>query len=227
MTLDHPLVKDFSDQLSQFVKEVCQDRDDSHGHNHMQKVASTSLKIFIEIFGDIIPTNLDIAKLTLMVAWLHDVNDHKYHNDQLAFKLKDFIHMHSPNNVDLILKIIQHISYSTEVKLMQSNNNKKVDFDKILGATGSMVRDIVSDADKLEALGSIGLERCIDYQKHLFYQKHQTEIPIEILKQETKQHAEEKLLRLSDHFIRTSMGKKLAQPLHDEFVLALNQFLSL
>lgn len=65
-------------KCSNFVARICQSRDGSHGHGHMQKVAKNSLLIFqnSEHYKD-----NEIFKLIVIVAWLHDVPDHKYDKD--------------------------------------------------------------------------------------------------------------------------------------------------
>jgi hypothetical protein len=90
-----------------------------------------------------------------ITAWLHDVNDHKY-NDTLLMKnkMKQFINndlLLDNTETNLILNIIDRISYSKENKIRQSNG--MLDWYKVLGNKGCIIRDIVSDADKLEAIG--------------------------------------------------------------------------
>ena len=73
------------------------------------------------------------------------------------------------------------------------------------------MRHIVSDADKLEALGSIGMERAIGYTQHANPDYSEEQIIADV-----KKHADEKLLRLADEFMRTYTGKQIAKIRHSE-----------
>ena len=118
------------------------------------------------------------------------------------------------------MKIIDYVSYSKEKKAI--DNNTPIDFSKELGYLNATVRDIVSDADKCEAIGQLGLYRCIEYTQHVYKQKNQTDMPYDCLKSDVINHSNDKLLRLKDGFIRTKTGKIMAEKLHDEFVAELN-----
>lgn len=202
--------------LSEFVEEICIDRDKSHGKEHMEKVAYSSLIIFNDMYGEVNTNNLQLAQDIITVAWLHDICDHKYDEDiEIQYKLNNFIYEQS-NNPILIKNIIERISYSKEDKALKLN--QPLDWLYILGEYGCNIRNIVSDADKLEALGKLGLERCIEYAKYDFQKKNNIPISEEILRNKVIDHANDKLLRLKENFIRTTTGKKLAIPLHEELV---------
>ena len=92
-------------------------------------------------------------------------------------------------------------------------------FEQELGVYWTQVRDIVSDADKLEALGEVGGQRCLDYAHE------QGLLGMAAVKHLVSQ-MQYKLLYLRDHYIVTGPGKQMAGPLHDqlvEFVLATVQ----
>lgn len=191
--------------LSKYVKEVCADRDPSHGHEHMQKVAENSIKILNEM--NYMENNF-ILMHVIIVAWLHDVCDHKY-GDHLKSNMQTFLLDNHFDDPEYIFNIIDRISYSKEDKCIKQGVSYKSDWMDVLGEDGCIIRDIVSDADKLEAIGKIGIERCIEYTRHKNVDITQHQLNIEVHK-----HAEEKLLRLKDEFIRTEPGKRMAEPLH-------------
>lgn len=209
-------------QLSQFVKETCKDRDDSHGYQHMKTVADTSLIIFVELYG-LSNDNLEFAVDVITVAWLHDVADHKYEKGtNLKETLKTFLGQFSPDKCDLIINIIDRISFSKENSSIMIG--KKLDWNDVLGEYGCKIRDIVSDSDKLEAIGRGGIERFIEYHNHTYANKYNKEqISYELMIKKLKEHADEKLLRIKDEFIRTIPGKRFAEIKHKEMVEELNK----
>ena len=82
--------------------------------------------------------------------------------------------------------------------------------------TDSFLRDIVSDADKLDAIGFAGIERCRDFSKSRKPNANDDEIECDVV-----EHMHEKLLKLVDNYIRTPTAKILGAPLQDE----MNQYL--
>lgn len=201
-----------------FVELVCKDRDPSHGLDHMNRVTNNAKQIF-EMLCLKCQLTFDLVVIT---AFLHDVIDHKYDFDgNLRERTINFLNSIIPEHSQLILNIIDRLSYSKENEAIQLG--QKNDWKEVLGEMGCLIRDVVSDADKIEALGKIGLERCIEYSKHAYFQKHGIEIDDRTLKENVRIHADEKLLRLKDEFIRTEAGKRLAEPLHQEFVQELEK----
>ncbi len=76
-----------------------------------------------------------------------------------------------------------------------------------------LIRDICSDADKLEAIGNVGLERCIKFTKSFNNSLDDIEIKKLVI-----DHCNEKLLKLKDQFIRTDPGKMMAVERHQTIV---------
>lgn len=213
-------------RLSDFVKIICADRDPSHGHKHMEKVAYNALKIYLQESLNFTGKNDTIYILNniVIVAWLHDVADHKYDKDgTLKLQVEQFILTFTQNTetTELLMKIIELISYSKENNAIIKN--KPIDYVKELGEDGCIIRHIVSDADKLEALGKIGFERMIEYSKHNYREKNNREISQSEINKILIDHSNDKLLRLKDQFIRTETGKLMAESLHKELVDELNQ----
>ena len=195
--------------LSDFVKEVCAGRDESHGHAHMKAVAETTRFI---IQQDFIDDSGNITLDAITAAWLHDVADHKYDNDgTLEQRLDEFARTNNIRNYQEIKQVIKYVSFSTENKAIIAG--APLNFQAILGAYYSQIRDIVSDADKLEAIGSIGIHRCIEYTTHTNPTYTHAQINHEV-----KKHADEKLLRLSRQFIKTPTARSIANIRHQEML---------
>jgi HD superfamily phosphodiesterase len=201
------------DLLSEFVRETCaiHGRDDSHGHAHMQAVAQQARTIIQQDHID------DTGNLTLdaiTAAWLHDIADHKYDSDgSLQALLDTFGNKHIWNYPE-IKQVIKYISYSSENRALLAGT--PLDYPKILGAYYAQIRDIVSDADKLEALGATGVHRAIEYttQANPAYSRDQVIADV-------KKHAQEKLLRLASEFIRNPTARAIAKTKHNEMLATL------
>jgi len=233
------------ENISNFVKEITAERDSSHGYEHMYEVACLADKIAVEIIftqefmesvHDYVVQQLlkpsggshdeieamfslpllrdHIMRVIVVCALVHDVVDHKYsdENNDAEKRLKEVLEKEIDvrNCSEFILDIIDNISYSKEMKDKYPN---------FWGYTRFWytVRDIVSDADKITALGFSGLKRCWTYQKHVSPQDTDEQILEKVV-----QHCHDKLLRLLPHFIRTDKGKALAQKRHD----AIEQFVA-
>ena len=200
--------------LSDFVYKTCEGRDSSHGHSHMEKVASTSHIIAQNDYA----TDQDYLSIlmdAITIGWLHDVCDHKYDHDGTLERQLDEFGFANIANFEHIKKAIKLISYSSENTAILAGT--PIDYEAVLGSHYTIARHIASDADKLEAIGLIGITRCNQYTRHSDPTATDQQIVIAVIA-----HAREKLLRLKDQFIRTPTGKLLAIPLHHEMINCLN-----
>lgn len=100
-----------------------------------------------------------------------------------------------------------------------------------LGPEGKLVRDIVSDADKIEAIGRRGVERCWQYSEELWDKKLQAdgiedneEAKTKWIKARVVEHYHEKLKLLGTEYIKTKSGKELASQLNKEMEDEVKQF---
>lgn len=182
------------DYLVTFVKQSTLSFDESHGLDHALKVTNNAIDIATKL-----DAGCDI-KFLRFVAMLHDVRDHKYSDSITSDQLYQFINLYYDDyDTGRILDIINNISYSKQIK---GKRNLLIKIDQIY-------LDIVSDADRLEAIGQIGLDRCITYTLATG-----GKVPEDVIT-----HCHEKLLRLlPDGFIVTEPGKELAEPLHQVIV---------
>ena len=191
-------------KLSEFVQTICAGRSDTHGHAHMKAVAEmSSYLLFVDFFDKDGSMMLD----TITAAWLHDVADHKYdHDGTLEQRLDEFGTANIPNYAE-IKQVIKYVSYSTEHKALIAGT--PLDFKQILGDYYSNIRDIVSDADKLESIGVKGMERSLTYNT----ETNPTFTHAQVIA-EVRKIYNEKLVKLATQFIRTPTARAIAQKEH-------------
>lgn len=243
-----------------FVGDVCRDRDASHGLAHMQLVTEQALLILQLNSSSSSSTSEQQLARVILVGMLHDVNDHKYDKDgSLGAKVLAFVsetvvkfptlfglvkdgedgangggsRVETAEDADrvvsTVMKTISAISYSKEKKLGMRWFEKELP-----GSDWVAVRDAVSDADKLEAIGASGLIRSFEYNCCQLHEsgklqellrsdevKGDANVVRRMVAQNVVEHADEKLLHLKDLFIVTRAGKFLARPRHDEMVVEL------
>lgn len=212
------------------VAKLCAGRPATHGLAHMEQVTQLSLLI-ASMERSAAPTP-DVV----LVAMLHDVADHKYDRDgTLEAQVKDAIAAlvadDFPDDAKAAAAAATHawntidaISYSKEKKRGMRY------FEATLPKQWVAIRDIVSDADKLLAIGEDGVRRCWEFQLEM----HEGRVargepglvaptPASVTK-DVVQHAHDKLLRLKDEFMVTPSGKYLAEPKHDEMVAVFKRW---
>lgn len=190
--------------LSDFVLTTCAGRSDTHGHAHMKAVAETSAYL---LFVDFYDKDGTLMLDTITAAWLHDVADHKYDYDgTLEQRLDAFGAANIPNYAE-IKEVIKYVSYSTEHKAILAGT--PLDFKQILGDYYSNIRDIVSDADKLESIGVKGMERSLIYNTDTNPTFTRTQVIAEVRK-----IYDEKLVKLATQFIKTPTARDIAQKEH-------------
>lgn len=198
---------DLLEKLIEFAKESTKAFDDSHNWIHALEVTRNALKITKEIVST---PRINIVQV-LVLAMLHDVCDHKYKElsitkDQLIQFIDTLTQTYPIINSSRAMKIIDSISYSKQVK--------KTTFENELTSEELEVLHILRDADRIEAIGARGIERC--YQ---FTQQANPGLDEAAVKADVIQHCHEKLLRLyPENFISTPGGRKIAAPLHQEMI---------
>lgn len=219
--------------IDEFVKEQCNGRDESHGYAHMKKVADNAdhiwgnmkaIDIMEELNTSFISADrfISIPLIIKLSCMLHDVADRKYDKDgKLALNVQEFLMKYfDKEQTDLIINIIDRVSFSKEQEAIKSGERKE--WENTLGSEGLFIRNIVSDADKLEALGEIGFQRCKEYKTVKYHQDHGKEISNEELKAQMMEHGNEKLFHLRSKWMHTSIAKKMAIPLEQKLKDMIN-----
>ena len=184
--------------LEKAIKVFYKNRDKSHDWNHVLDVKNNTLMLMQ--FSNFTEDETIIATTA---ALGHDIWDHKYFTSEEAINdLKSkFIqvlveHKFEKPAIKSIISIIDNISFSKEYNLRK--NNKTIELDE----NTMILRNIVSDADKIESVGKKGIERMIDFR---IYQDN-TEIADDVQK-----HFKNKLaLLVKDNYIVTPFARSIA-----------------
>ena len=206
-----------------FVEGELKGRGESHGLGHTPRVRHLSLEIwdagnpFTEAFNQCADAGMDPMRVVEFAALLHDVCDHKYvdaatASGAAAIARRDaFLAAHaSAAEADACVRIIAEVSYSREAKALRRRQKPGW---RALEEPLRTLRHVVSDADKLDAIGPAGLRRCIEY-------RHESAAPgasldARAVVEDVAVHCDEKLLLLAPEFIHTAGGKALAKSEHD------------
>ena len=197
-----------------FVKEKLEGVEAGHDWFHIERVWKLSKNIAAHE-----NCNLEVVELA---ALLHDIADPKFHDgdETLAIKISNqFLESQnvSAEIVDQVLLIIKNISFKN-----------REEAPKIL----PIELQIVQDADRIDAIGAIGIARTFNYggfKNNLLYHPD-IQPKLNMSKEEYKKsqgttinHFYEKLLLLKD-LMNTETGKRMAVERHDFMVDFLDQF---
>ena len=197
-----------------FVKFQLANAEGGHDWFHIERVFKNTLAIAKNEKCDLLVCQLG--------ALLHDIADSKFHNGDEEIgpnTARRFMESEgvSEEIMEHVIQIIKNISFK--------GGNFKKEFN-------SIELEVVQDADRLDAIGAIGIARCFNYggfknrtiynpdiSPNLTMSKEDyknTEAP-------TINHFYEKLLLLKDK-MNTESGKKIAQKRHEFMELFLEQF---
>lgn len=197
-----------------FVKQKLQHAEAGHDWFHIERVYKNALLI-----AKSENCNHEVVQLG---ALLHDIADSKFHNGDETIGPKTasvFL-----ENQNLTQETIQHV-----IAIIENISFKGGNFDKKFT---SIELDIVQDADRLDAIGAIGIARTFNYGGYKNRQLYNPEIApnLQMTKEEYKNneaptinHFYEKLLLLKDK-MNTETGKKIALKRHEFMELFLKQF---
>lgn len=198
-----------------FVKQQLATAEGGHDWFHIERVWKNAKLIASS------EENVDLLIIELG-ALLHDIADSKFHDGDETIGPKvarTFLEQQQLNEEQIIHveNIIKYISF-------KGGNQEQTFKSKEL--------DIVQDADRLDAIGAIGIARTFNYGGFKGNKLYDPEIlpKLNMSKEEYKKgdnptinHFYEKLLLLKD-LMNTTTGKRLAQQRHDYMENFLNQF---
>lgn len=197
-----------------FVKTTLANAESGHDWWHICRVWKTAKQIAKGEIADMLVVELG--------ALLHDIADSKFNGGDEAIgpaKAKVFLEtlQLEATTIDHVVQIVANISFKggKEVQLFKS-----------------IELDIVQDADRLDAMGAIGIARAFNYGGFKNRPIHNPNIAPNLNKTKeqykhnndpTIHHFYEKLLLLKDK-MNTTTGKQLAQERHQFMEQFLAQF---
>ena len=196
------------------VKDALREAEGGHDWHHIERVWNTAKAIGVEEGGDMLIIELG--------ALLHDIADSKFHNGdeelgpQRALEYMNSIRL-SDHVKSEVVSIIKHISF-------KGGHSS--------GLYKSKELDVVQDADRLDAIGAVGIARAFNYGGFKNRAIYDPSIApnLNMSKEEYKNstaptinHFYEKLLLLKDK-MNTPTGKALAEQRHAFMEAYLTQF---
>lgn len=203
-------------QTIQFVKQTLAGAEAGHDWFHIERVYKNAISINRIEKAD----NLVVA----LAALLHDIADAKFNNgdEEIGPRMAgDFLTTLglAPQIIEHVQQIIKNLSYKSSLGIVTFQSDEL---------------NVVQDADRLDAIGAIGIARAFTYGGYKNRVLYDPEIKpqLNMTKEEYKNattptinHFYEKLLLLKD-LMKTGEGKKLAQQRHDFMLGYLEQFYS-
>ncbi len=197
-----------------FVKTKLENAEGGHDWFHIERVYKNALLI---ADGEVCDAN--VVKLG---ALLHDIADSKFHdgNEMLGPRVaREFL---TSNDVDEAT--IQHVINIIENVSFKGGNTEKL--------FSSIELDIVQDADRLDAIGAIGIARAFNYggfknrplyNPNIAPKLHMSKEEYKNSQAPTLNHFYEKLLLLKDK-MNTETGQQIAKERHSYMEGFLSQF---
>ncbi len=205
-------------QTTQFVKSTLQGAEGGHDWFHIQRVFNNAQLI---AKGEIV--DVFIVELG---ALLHDIADAKFYDgDESIGPKKARVFLEGIKVDESIIQHIEKIISNISFKNSLSKNDLKQKFT-------SKELEVIQDADRLDAIGAIGIARAFNYGGFKNREIHNPEIQPNINQDKvtyknstapTINHFYEKLLLLKDK-MNTRTGRKIAAARHQFMELYLKQF---
>eukprot|EP01113_Clastostelium_recurvatum_P038576 TRINITY_DN5788_c0_g2_i1.p1 TRINITY_DN5788_c0_g2~~TRINITY_DN5788_c0_g2_i1.p1 ORF type:complete len:219 (-),score=41.02 TRINITY_DN5788_c0_g2_i1:139-795(-) len=202
----------------EFVKKELAGNDGSHDFAHIYRVWQNARTIAREEGGG----DTEVVELA---AILHDIQDWKYSGSETAGVEAARAWLTSlsydPAKIDTVAQIIEGVGFKNELA--------KKDI-----SPPSKETCIVQDADRLDAIGAIGIARCFSYGGSRNRPLYDPEIPARenISKQDymdqkqvspSVNHFYEKLFKLKG-MMKTDAGRRMAESRHEYMKAFLDRF---
>lgn len=198
----------------EFVKETLQGAEGGHDFFHIERVYKNAL---------LIAKNENVDEFVVSLgALLHDIADSKFYDGDETV---------GPKKARAFL-MSQQVSEDTIIHIENIINNISFKGGNFKQSFTSPELNVIQDADRLDAIGAVGVARCFNYGGFKNRELYNPEIPpnLKMTKEEYKKstaptinHFYEKLLLLKDK-MNTTTGKKIAEQRHAYMEGFLDQF---
>lgn len=184
-------------QIHEYVEKEMIKNDPAHDFLHVKRVVKLAKQIAASY------SNVNLFYLE-MIAYLHDMQDDKLESNHTTATLVSYLQSLKveEKDIDFIIKGISCISFR---KYPNANPTFPIEV------------QIVQDADRIDAIGAIGVARTFSYggaHHTCFYGNEKSTI----------HHFEEKLLLLYER-LNTRVAKEIAKERHDFLCAFYKQFL--
>ena len=198
----------------EYVRKTLSGAEGGHDWWHVFRVWNTARKIAETEDVDLLVVELG--------ALLHDIADSKFHGGDESI---------GPRMAGEFLSSL-NLPEGTIVHVQQIIKNISFKGGKEARQFSSPELDVVQDADRLDAMGAIGIARTFNFGGHKNREIYNPEIPPDFNMDKeaykssaapTLNHFYEKLLLLKD-LMNTSTGRKMAQTRHDFMLKFLDEF---
>ncbi|MEO1030128.1 MAG: HD domain-containing protein [Bacteroidota bacterium] len=198
-----------------FVKDALKNAEGGHDWFHTQRVYNNA-KLIAKT------ENVD-GLVVELAALLHDIADPKFHDGDETIgprKASEFLLKQNVDSeiIEHVSQIIEHMSFKNSFDLNTAFHSKEM--------------EVVQDADRLDAIGAIGIARAFNYggfKNRALYNPsvspnhNMTKAEYKASKAPTINHFYEKLLLLKDQ-MHTTTAKRIAQERHNYMNGFLKQF---
>lgn len=169
------------------IKKLFSGEGTGHDYFHVERVVNNAIKIAKNENSDLFLVELS--------ARLHDLGDYKLNDgkDRSEELITQFLKAQNADSelISKVVKIVSQVSFSKGKKAV------------------SIEAQIVQDADRLDAMGAIGIARCFAYGGKKEREIWNSENPADT----SLQHFYDKLLKLKE-LMNTQTGRKMAEERH-------------
>jgi len=201
-------------RAEKFAKNMLRDAEGGHDWNHVERVMALARKILKKEKAD--------KHIVMLGILLHDIADPKFSDgeENKGVKISSAFLKEIEVDADTSAKVMEIVKGLPYKGGFNEREEKSPEL------------KIAQDADRLDAMGAIGIARAFNYGGYAGRKIYDPDIkPREYKNMEeyrksdssTVNHFYEKLLKLKDN-MNTKTGKKLAKKRHDFMVRFLEQF---
>ena len=204
----------YIEQTIKYVKEELKGAEAGHDWFHIERVYNNALNL--------LKSEKAKEQVVILGALLHDIADSKFHNGDETVgpkKANEFM-----TSIGIEEDVKEHV-----IKIIENISFKGGNFERKFA---SKELEVVQDADRLDAIGAIGIARAFQYGgfKNRTIHDPEEKPKFNMTKEEYKKHTGstvnhfyEKLLLLKD-LMNTETGKQIAQNRHEYMQGFLQQF---